>query len=99
MPQADVDGLTINYDVQGDGEPLVLIPYLAADHACYAFQFPAYSDHFSCISVDLPGSGDSDKPPGPYSTETYADQLSGFLGAIGIERAHVAGDRGRHAET
>ena len=91
MPQADVDGLTINYDVQGDGEPLVLIPYLAADHACYAFQFPAYSGHFSCISVDLPGSGDSDKPPGPYSTETYADQLSGFLGAIGIERAHVAG--------
>jgi pimeloyl-ACP methyl ester carboxylesterase len=91
MPQADVDGLTINYDVQGAGEPLLLIPYLAADHACYAFQFPAYSDHFSCISVDLPGSGDSDKPQGPYSTETYADQLSGFLGAIGIERAHVAG--------
>jgi pimeloyl-ACP methyl ester carboxylesterase len=91
MPQTDIDGVTINYDVQGDGEPLVLIPYLAADHACYAFQFPAYSDQFSCISVDLPGSGDSDKPPGPYSTETYADQLSGFLGAIGVERAHVAG--------
>ncbi len=91
MPQADVDGLSINYDVQGDGEPLVLVPYLGADHACYAFQFPAYSDAFSCISVDLPGSGDSDKPHGPYSTETYADQLAGLLGAIGIERAHVAG--------
>ncbi|MGB0092546.1 MAG: alpha/beta fold hydrolase [Solirubrobacteraceae bacterium] len=91
MPQADIDGLTINYEVQGDGEPLVLVPYLAADHACYGFLFPAYSDHFSCISVDLPGSGDSDKPQGPYSTQTYADQLSGFLGAIGIERAHVAG--------
>ena len=91
MPQIDVDGLTINYDVQGDGEPLLLIPYLAADHACYAFQLPAYTEHFSCIAVDLPGSGESDKPPGPYSTETYADQLAGFLGAIGIERAHVAG--------
>ena len=91
MPQVDVDGLTINYDVQGDGEPLLLIPYLGADHACYAFQLPAYTEHFSCISVDLPGTGESDKPPGPYSTETYAEQLSGFLGAIGIERAHVAG--------
>jgi pimeloyl-ACP methyl ester carboxylesterase len=89
--QADVDGLTINYDVQGEGEPLVLVPYLAADHACYAFQLPAYTEHFSCISVDLPGSGESDKPAGPYSTETYADQLSGFLGAIGVEHAHVAG--------
>jgi pimeloyl-ACP methyl ester carboxylesterase len=91
MPQVSVDGLSINYDVQGDGDPLVLVPYLSADHACYAFQLPAYTEHFSCVSVDLPGSGESDKPQGPYATDTYADQLAGFMGAIGIERAHVAG--------
>jgi pimeloyl-ACP methyl ester carboxylesterase len=91
MPQTEVDGLTINYDVQGEGEPLLMIPYTSADHACYALQFPAYTEHFSCIAVDLPGSGESDKPTGPYSTHGYADQLAGFLSAIGIERAHVAG--------
>src|SRR5690349_10944479 len=91
MPQVTVDGLSINYDVQGDGDPLVLVPYLSADHACYAFQLPAYTEQFSCIAVDLPGSGESDKPQGPYSTEMYADQVSAFLGAIGVERAHVAG--------
>ena len=91
MSQVQVDGLTINYDVQGDGDPLLLIPYLSADHACYAFQLPAYTEHFSCIAIDLPGSGESDKPPGPYSTESYADQVAAFLGAIGVERAHVAG--------
>jgi pimeloyl-ACP methyl ester carboxylesterase len=91
MPQAAVDGVNINYEVQGDGDPLVLIPYLAADNACYAFQLPAYTEHFTCVTVDLPGSGESDKPPGPYATETYADQVSALLGAIGIERAHLAG--------
>src|ERR671925_1414585 len=91
MPQAEVDGLTINYDVQGEGEPLLLIPYTSADHACYAFQLPAYTEHFSCIAVDLPGSGESDKPAGPYSTDGYADQVAAFLDAIGIERAHVSG--------
>jgi pimeloyl-ACP methyl ester carboxylesterase len=91
MPQIDVDGLAINYDVQGEGEPLLLIPYLSADHACYAFQLPAYSEHFSCIALDLPGTGESDKPTGPYSTEVYADQVAAFLGAIGVEQAHVAG--------
>jgi len=91
MPQVGVDGLTINYEDQGEGEPLLLIPYLAADNACYAFQLPAYTERFRCISVDLPGSGESDKPAGPYSTEGYADQLAGFLQAIGVERAHVAG--------
>ena len=91
MPQVEVDGLTINYDVQGEGEPLLLIPYLSADHACYAFQLPAYTEHFSCIALDLPGSGESDKPAGPYSTEVYADQVAAFLGAIGVDQAHVAG--------
>src|SRR5215213_8388253 len=91
MPQVKVDGLTINYDVQGEGEPLLLIPYTSADHACYAFQLPAYTEHFSCIALDLPGSGESDKPARPYSTESYADQVAAFLGAIGVERAHVAG--------
>ena len=91
MPQAEVSGLTINFDVQGAGEPLLLIPYTSADHACYAFQLPAYTEQFSCIAVDLPGSGTSDMPAGPYSTEGYADQIAAFLGAIGIERAHVAG--------
>ena len=91
MPRVKVDGLTINYEVQGEGEPLLLIPYTSADHACYAFQLPAYTEHFSCIAIDLTGSGESDKPAGPYSTDGYADQVAAFLGAIGIERAHVAG--------
>ena len=91
MPQVEVDGLTINYDVQGEGEPLLLIPHMSADYACYAFQLPAYTEHFSCVAIDLPGSGESDKPAGPYSTDGYADQVAAFLGAIGIDRAHVAG--------
>jgi pimeloyl-ACP methyl ester carboxylesterase len=91
MPRAEVAGLNINYDAQGEGEPLLLIPYTSADHACWAFQLPAYTEHFSCIAVDLPGSGESDKPTGPYSTEGYADQVAAFLATIGIEQAHVAG--------
>jgi hypothetical protein len=81
MPQVEVDRLTINYEMQGEGEPLLLSPYTSADHACYAFQLPAYTEHFSCIAVDLPGSGESDKPPGPYSTDGHADQVAAFLWA------------------
>jgi 3-oxoadipate enol-lactonase len=91
MPQVDVDGLTINYDVQGEGETVVLLPYTSADHACYAFQLPAYTEHFRCVAIDLPGSGESTTPPGPYSTEGYADQVASFLTVTGIEKAHVVG--------
>jgi pimeloyl-ACP methyl ester carboxylesterase len=91
MPRVKVEGLTLNYDVQGEGEPLLLLPYLSADHASFAFQLPAYTEHFRCIALDLPGTGESDKPPGPCSTEGYAEQVAAFLDAIGIEHAHVAG--------
>ncbi len=91
MPQVDAAGLNVNYEVTGEGDPLLLIPYLSADNACYAFQLPAYSQQFQCISVDLPGSGESDKPPGPYTTHGYADQVAAFMAAAGLESAHVAG--------
>ena len=34
MPRIKVNNITMNYDQEGTGEPLILIPYLAADHAC-----------------------------------------------------------------
>lgn len=91
MPHVQANGITINYDQQGEGEPLILIPYLAADYACYAFQVAEYARHFTCLSVDLRGAGETDKPAGPYSTELFADDVAAFMQALGIPQAHVAG--------
>src|SRR5712691_3943210 len=91
MPKVQANGITINYDQQGTGEPLILIPYLAADYACYAFQVAEYAKHFTCISVDLRGAGETDKPEGIYSTELFADDIAAFMRALGIQHAHVAG--------
>lgn len=91
MPKVKVNDITMNYEQQGSGEPLVLIPYLAADNACYAFQVAEYAKHFTCISVDPRGAGETDKPAGDYSTELFADDVAGFMSAIGVEQAHVSG--------
>src|ERR1700757_5111320 len=91
MPKVRANNITMNYDQQGTGEPLILIPYLAADHACYAFQVAEYAKYFTCISLDLRGTGESRAPEGPYSTEQLADDVAGLMQAAGIEKAHVAG--------
>jgi pimeloyl-ACP methyl ester carboxylesterase len=91
MPKVKVNDITMNYEQQGSGEPLVLIPYLAADNACYAFQVADYAKHFTCISLDPRGAGETDKPAGTYSTELFADDVAHFMQAIGVERAHVSG--------
>jgi 3-oxoadipate enol-lactonase len=91
MPVVQANGIEIYYEVQGEGEPLVLIPYLAADQACYAFQVAEYAKHFTCFTVDLRGAGLSGKPEGTYTTDLLADDVAAFMQAAGIEKAHVSG--------
>jgi pimeloyl-ACP methyl ester carboxylesterase len=91
MPTVHANGIDIYYEVQGEGEPLVLIPYLAADQACYAFQVAEYAKHFTCFTVDLRGAGLSGKPAGAYTTELLAADIAAFMQAAGVDRAHISG--------
>jgi len=91
MPKVKAGNLTMNYEQQGSGEPLILIPFLTADNACYAFQVADYAKHFTCISVDLRGTGESDKTEGAYTTETLADDIAAFMQALGLASAHISG--------
>ena len=83
MPIVSANGIDIYYEVTGEGEPLVLIPYLAADQACYAFQVAEYAKHFTCFTVDLRGAGLTGKPEGTYTTELFADDVAAFMQAAG----------------
>ena len=65
----------------------MLIPYLAIDQACYAFQVAEYAKHFTCFTVDLRGAGLSGKPDGAYTTELFADDIAAFMHAANVERA------------
>jgi pimeloyl-ACP methyl ester carboxylesterase len=91
MPTVKANDIAVNYEQQGAGEPLLLIPFLAADNACYAFQVADYAKQFTCISMDPRGSGASDKPDGRYSTEQFADDAAALIRALGLERVHVSG--------
>ena len=91
MPTVQANGIDVYYEVQGAGEPVVLIPYLAIDQACYAFQVADYAKHFTCFTVDLRGAGLSSKPEGTYTTELFADDVAAFMQAVDVDRAHVAG--------
>ena len=91
MPQVQVNGVTLHYDQQGQGEPLILIPFLTADHACFAFQIPAFAAHFCCYAIDLRGTGASDRGSGALTIAGMADDVAAFMEAVGLERAHIFG--------
>ena len=50
----------------------------------------AENEYFAGVATIFPAR-ERAKPTGPCSTEGDADQVAAFLGALGIERADVAG--------
>jgi len=91
MPKVKCGNISLFYEEQGSGEPMILIPFTSADHACYAFQVAEYAKHFTCFSLDLRGTGESDTTEGAYTTETLADDVAAFMQAANIQKAHVMG--------
>ncbi len=91
MPTARVNDITVNYEIYGEGQPLILINGLADDLSSWAFQVQEFAKHYQTIVFDNRGIGGTDKPVGPYTTAQMAADARGLLDALGIQRAHVLG--------
>ena len=63
MARVMVDGVGINYEVAGEGRPVVLLHGFPDSGACWRSQVPVLTAAgFQVIVPDLRGYGDSDKP-------------------------------------
>ncbi len=91
MPIAHTNGIDLYYELHGHGEPLLLIPGLGYDGWMWHRMIPGLAEHFQVISLDNRGSGQSAKPPGPYSAQLLAADVVGLLDELGLPRAHVMG--------
>jgi len=91
MPIASVNGISINYNVEGQGEPLLLIMGLGSTSAAWRFQRRFFRKYYQVISFDNRGAGKTDKPAGPYSMRQMADDTVALLDHLAIKKAHVMG--------
>ena len=71
--------------------PLVLLPGHTSRIEEYDRLVPALAREQRVLVLDFPGSGYSDKPERDYDLRFYEDTLVGFLDALGVERANLAG--------
>jgi pimeloyl-ACP methyl ester carboxylesterase len=91
VPRASVNGLKLYYEIEGDGEPVVLIPGFAAGRWIWFKQTAALSRNFRVIVFDPRGVSSSDKPEGPQTISLLAGDVAHLLETIGIKSAHIVG--------
>jgi pimeloyl-ACP methyl ester carboxylesterase len=83
----------LSYLQAGAGEPVVMLHGLGATKLSLLPTVGALGARFRCISLDLPGFGDSVKPIGAlYDARFFAGAVVTLLDALGIERAHLVGN-------
>jgi 3-oxoadipate enol-lactonase len=91
MPTVQVNDITMYYELQGEGEPLVLIAGLRLDISEYHGIDSWLAQKYQVLAFDNRGAGRTDKPDIPYSIEMMANDTAGLMQALGIQAAHIIG--------
>ncbi|GAA0537441.1 branched-chain alpha-keto acid dehydrogenase subunit E2 [Saccharopolyspora subtropica] len=92
VAEAEVGGRTLSYATLGDGaDVVVLVHGFGGDKNSWLFVQEPLADGRTVHALDLPGHGASSKDVGDGSLRTLAGAVTGFLDALGIERAHLVG--------
>jgi 3-oxoadipate enol-lactonase len=85
------EGVEINYEIHGDGPPLILVSGTGHDLNFWAGQIPHFAPHFRTIVFDNRGVGASSVPERGYNLADMADDAAHVLDSVGINQAHVMG--------
>jgi pimeloyl-ACP methyl ester carboxylesterase len=92
MPHADIDGHSLHYVRRSEGEPLLLIQGLSANHLHWGEEFLGELDgDFESITYDHRGMGHSERVTDPFTIADLADDAAGVLDVLELESAHVMG--------
>jgi 3-oxoadipate enol-lactonase len=91
MPTINANGIHMYYEVQGTGEPLVVINSLGIEMEEFSAVTKPLKTEYKVLTFDNRGSGRSDKPDGPYSIPMMAQDSAEVMQAAGFNNASVVG--------
>lgn len=90
MSDATINGIRLHYTETGAGDPLLLVMGFGMPGDVWLGSLP-FLGGFRAIYYDNRGTGQSERPQGPYTIPQMADDAAGLLDHLQIERAHVYG--------
>src|SRR5690348_16775638 len=78
----------------GSGPLLILVHGYLSSHRTWDEVTPSMAERFRVIAPDLPGFGESEKPPASryeYGFDAFADSLADVVAALDLGRVSVCG--------
>ncbi|MFD4869939.1 alpha/beta fold hydrolase [Streptomyces sp. NPDC058412] len=91
MDTITVNGIRLEHEIHGTGEPVLLISPVLADGFAPLVAEPALAGSHRLIRYHKRGWSGSTHTPGPVSVADHATDALALLDHLGIERVHVAG--------
>lgn len=89
---ASVHGQRLAYLDQGQGPPVILLHGFGGSMWQWEYQQAVLSARHRVVTLDLLGSGLSDKPVIDYNPDTLIEHLRGFMLELGLEHATLIGN-------
>ncbi len=85
-------GLRAHWRQAGQGQAVLLLHGWGSDSgAMWPLAAALAEDDFAVTALDLPGFGESEEPPMPWSAGDYARFVGAVMDALSISRAHIIG--------
>jgi pimeloyl-ACP methyl ester carboxylesterase len=92
MPWVQVGATDIHYQEAGEGQPLVFLHGMSSSAEAWFQQFAAFTPYLRVIAYDSVNHGHSANSPRDQPEPDRADELEGFLQALGLTRPIIAGN-------
>jgi pimeloyl-ACP methyl ester carboxylesterase len=91
MKSVEVNGVELEYEATGSGEPVLLISPVIADGFLPLVSEPALADRHQLIRYHKRGWCGSTDTRAPVSVADHAADAAALLDRLGLPRAHIAG--------
>ena len=91
MARLQARNIEINYQISGNGDPIVFIHGLGSSVRDWEFQVDFFSKDYKVLAYDVRGHGDSDKPSGPYSVPQFSLDAATLINKLELAPAHLVG--------
>lgn len=91
MPSVQVGDVNVAYEVQGSGDPFVLVHGSTGSRATWVQQAPTLAERFQVVLPEYAGGGESTNLDRPLQLDELVAQVIGAADDAGAETFHLAG--------